>query len=294
MDSVLLAAVATGVAIFFGLLTLLPTTESDEAPGVLASLRVWWAGRIAGTARRIAQARLVLRPRTLIALSVGAPLVLGLLGVLLSPVTALLGVAAGLLLPRLYLRSLITGEARAADQDAPRVLRGMVNRAAAGGTYPDLLIAAAESARHRWVRADFEEILGRYYANESLAEAVLAVRTRQASRNLRLVYDALIVLALTQQPASAAGEVLASLGESARANRAIARQAAAESKGLRLQAAILAVVIPALFLYLTLVNPELIAPVMGTSLGQLVLLPAAALLEFGGILLSWRVTRLEA
>ena len=98
----------------------------------------------------------------------------------------------------------------------------------------------------------------------------------------------------THQPASAAVDVLGSLGEAARSDQSIARQAAAESKGLRLQAAILAVVIPALFLYLVAVNHELVAPVIDTDLGRLVLLPAAALLELTGIVASLRVTRLEA
>ncbi len=197
-------------------------------------------------------------------------------------------------LPRLYLRYLVGSEARAADEDAPRVLRAMVNRASAGGTYPDLFTAAAEVVRHRWVRSDFEEATARHYANEPLREALLELRRRQASRNLRLVYDALAVAVRTQQAASAAGEVLTSLGEAARANRSIARAAAAESRGLRLQAAILAVVIPGLFLYLSAVNPELIAPAISTALGQFVLLPAGVLLEVTGIVLSWRITRLEA
>jgi Flp pilus assembly protein TadB len=169
----------------------------------------------------------------------------------------------------------------------------MVNRAAAGGTYPDLFAAAVEVARHRWVRADFEELLGRYYANEPLADALAAIRPRQAGRNLGLVFDALIVLAVTHQPASAAAGVLGSLNEAARSNQAIARQAAAESKGLRVQALILAIVIPGLFVYLLIVNRELVAPVVDTALGRFVLLPAAALLEVAGIVLSWRVTRLE-
>jgi Flp pilus assembly protein TadB len=170
----------------------------------------------------------------------------------------------------------------------------MVNRAAAGGTYPDLFAAAAEAARHRWVRSDFEEATARYYAAEPPAEILLGLRRRQASRNLRLVCDALAVAIRTQQPASAAGGVLASLGETARTNRAIARQAIAESRGVRIQATILAVVIPAMFGYLSLVNPELIGPVFSTAFGQVVLLPAGVLLEVAGIVLSWRVTRLEA
>ena len=293
MDTVLLSAILAGVAVFFGLMALFPGRSTD-APRVAEQIRAWRSRRVADAAEVLAQARLELSPRTLIALSVVGPIVLGLLGLLLSPLVAAVGVGLGLLLPRTYLRYLVSAEARAADDEAPRVLRAMVNRAAAGGTYPDLFNAASEVARHRWVRSDFDEATVRYYANEPLGDALLVVRGRQASRNLRLVYDALIVAARTQQPASAAGEVLASLGEAARANRAIARQAAAESKGLRLQAAILAIVIPAMFLYLMAVNPELIAPVTSTALGQLVLLPTAVLLEVAGIVLSWRVTRLEA
>ncbi|MBA3689693.1 MAG: type II secretion system F family protein, partial [Chloroflexi bacterium] len=160
-------------------------------------------------------------------------------------------------------------------------------------TYPELFAAAGEAARHRWVRADFEELLSRYYANEPPKDALAVIRRRQAGRNLTLLYDALYVLTATGQPASAAAEVLAQLGEATRMNQSIARQAAAESRGLRIQALILAVVIPLLFAYLLLVNPELVDPVTNTPLGRFVLLPAAALLEVVGIWLSLRIARLE-
>ena len=292
MDTRLLSAILAGVAVFFGLLALSPGKADDE-PGLAEAIRAWRARRVAGAAELIAKARVDLAPRTLIAITIAGPLVLGAIGLLLSPLVALVGVGLGLLLPRAYLGYLVRSEARAADEDAPRILRAMVNRAAAGGTYPDLFTAAAEAARHRWVRSDFDEATARYYAAEAPPDILLALRGRQASRNLRLVWDALAVAIRTRQPASAAGEILASLGEAARANRSIARQAAAESRGLQMQAAILAIVIPALFLYLSAVNPELIAPVTSTALGQYVLLPAAVLLEITGIVLSWRVTRLE-
>ncbi|HEV2005035.1 MAG TPA: type II secretion system F family protein [Candidatus Limnocylindrales bacterium] len=293
MDTALLSALLLGVAVFFGLMALFPG-PATEAPRVGEQIRAWRSRRVAGAAELIGKARLELSPRTLIAITIAGPLVLGFVGLLVSPIVALIGLGVGLLLPRLYLRYLVGSEARAADEDAPRVLRAMVNRASAGGTYPDLFTAAAEVARHRWVRSDFDEVTARYYANEPLGEALLELRRRQASRNLRLVYDALAVAVRTQQAASAAGEVLTSLGEAARANRSIARAAAAESRGLRLQAAILAVVIPGLFLYLSAVNPELIAPATTTALGQFVLLPGGVLLEVTGIVLSWRITRLEA
>jgi Flp pilus assembly protein TadB len=292
MDLTLVGAVATGIAVFSGLMALLPASEAAE-PGLGERLAAWRAGRIEAARNQLAQARLDVRPETYLAISVTAPLVLGALGLVLSLPMALVGLVAGAFVPRLYIRYLVAGEGRAADDEAPRVLRSMVNRAAAGGTYPDLFAAAVEVARHRWVRADFEELLGRYYANEPLADALAAIRPRQAGRNLSLVFDALIVLAVTRQPASTAASVLGALNEAARSNQAIARQAAAESRGLRIQALILAIVIPGLFFYLLLVNRELVAPVVDTALGRFVLLPAATLLEVAGIVLSWRVTKLE-
>lgn len=293
MDLTLVGAVATGVAVFSGLMALLPGGDAAE-PGIGERLAAWRARRIEGARAQLAQARLELAPQSYLAIAIVAPLVLGVVGLVFSVPMAIVGLVAGAFVPRLYLRYLVAGEARAADDEAPRVLRAMVNRAAAGGTYPDLFAAAVEVARHRWVRADFEALLGRYYANEPLADALAAIRPRQAGRNLGLVFDALIVLATTRQPASAAASVLGTLNEAARTNQAIARQAAAESRGLRIQALILAIVIPALFVYLLLVNRELVAPIVDTNLGRYVLLPVAILLEVAGIVLSWRVTRLEA
>lgn len=292
MDLRLLGALATGIAVFSLLMALLPDRQRP-ALDVAARARRWWWRRRAAATDLLAQARLELSPGLYLALSWAAPVVLAMVGLLLSPAIGVLGLVLGLLLPRQYLRWLVAGEARAADDDAPRVLRAMVHRAAAGGTYPDLFSAGRDAARHRWVRADFDELLGRYYANESLTQALAALRRRQAGRNLSLVLDALTVLTATRQPASAAGEVLAGIGEATRANQAIARQAAAESRGLRIQAFVLAAVIPLLFVYLLVVSPELVAPVTDSALGQLVLLPAAVGLELLGVWLSLRVARLE-
>jgi len=294
MDTRLLSSILAGVAVFFGLLALFPGAAEGPETSLREAIRSALERRRAGAAAQLAQARLDLSPRTYLGLQVGAPLVLALAGWLVSLPLAVVGLIAGLLAPQAYVRHLVSVEARAADEDAPRVLRAMVNRAAAGGTYPDLFAAATEAARHRWVKADFEELLGRYFAREPAVDALSEIRRRQAGRNLRLVFDSLIVLAATHQSTSAAAEVLTSLGEAARSNQSIARQAVAESRGLRIQAAILAIVIPALFLYLVAVNPELVAPVTSTALGQFVLLPAAILLEITGIFLSWRVTRIEA
>lgn len=288
----LIGSFAAAVAVGSLILALTPG-KADPTPRVESSVRAMFARQIERSRLALERARLNLDPRLYLALQVVAPIVLAVFGLLLSPPLAVLGLVVGLLAPGWYVRYLTGVEARAAADDAPRVLRAMVNRAAAGGVYPELFAAAAEAARHRWVKSDFKEALGRYYAGEPPSEALAAIRRRQAGRNLALVYDALIVLTRTHQSTTAAAEVLNTLGEAARSNQRLARATASESRGLRLQAGFLALVIPALFVYLLLANPELISPVMSTPLGRFVVLPVAACLEAAGVWLSWRVTRLE-
>lgn len=288
----LVGAFAAAVAVGALILALVPR-KADPAPRLEARVRGVIVRSLERSRDELAKARLSLDPRTFLALEIAAPIAFAALGLVLSPPLAVLGFVVGLLTPRWYVRYLTGVEARAAADDAPRVLRTMVNRAAAGGVYPDLFAAAAEAARHRWVKADFNEVLGRYFASEAPSEALAEIRGRQAERNLALVYDALIVLTRTHQPVSAAAEVLGGLGEAARSNQRVARSAAAESRGLRMQAAFLALIIPGLFVYLLLANHALVAPVFGTELGRFVVLPVAACLEAAGIYLSWRVTRQE-
>jgi Flp pilus assembly protein TadB len=288
----LIGSFAAMVAVGSLILAFVPR-KADPSPRLEARIRGGITRSLEHSRDELAKARLALDPRTFLALQVAAPLVFAVLGLIISAPLAVLGFVVGLLAPRWYIRYLTGVEARAASDDAPRVLRAMVNRAAAGGVYPDLFAAAAETARHRWVKADFNEVLGRYFASEAPSEALAEIRRRQAGRNLALVYDALIVLTRTHQPVSAAAEVLNGLGEAARSNQRVARSAAAESRGLRMQAAFLALVIPGLFLYLLLANHALVAPVFDTDLGRFVVLPVAACLEAAGVWLSWRVTRLE-
>ena len=264
-------------------------TEGAEETG----LRAWYGSQLANAARTLAQARLNLSPRRYLALIYGAPAVLGLLGLIVSPALAVAGVVAGLGAPRLFVRYLVAGEARDADDDAPRVLRAMINRATVGGVYRNLYEAGMDAARHRWVKADLEELVSRSYMTHEQAGLLHELAERQAGRNLRLIFYALAVLVETHQPINAAADVLNSINTAAQQNQSIAKQAAAEGRGLRLQAIVLAIAIPALFAYLALVNPPLVDPVLHSDLGTYVLLQGAAALEIAGIVISWRVTKLE-
>ena len=167
-------------------MALLPDRAAADARPRAMRLRGWYAGAMSAARELLAQARLEVSPRGYVATRLAAPVLLG--AARLAAVAGdgrSVGAVIGLFVPRWYVRWLVGNEARAADDDAPRVLRAMVHRAGAGGTYPELFAAAAEGARHRWVRADFEELLSRYYANEPPTEALAVIRRRQAGRNLR-------------------------------------------------------------------------------------------------------------
>ena len=52
--------------------------------------------------------------------------------------------------------------------------------------------------------------------------------------------------------------------------------------------------VPGMYLYLRLVNPQLLSVLDETMLGRFVLIPAAAVLEVTGIALSLRIAQFEA
>src|SRR5699024_7344745 len=116
----LIGAFATGIAVFAGLMALLPDRRRPTL-GLRDRLRGWRRRRMAGAADLLAQARLEVSPRSYLLLTFAAPVLLGLLGLLLSPVMGLIGAGVGLFVPRWYVRWLVGNEARAADDDAPRV-----------------------------------------------------------------------------------------------------------------------------------------------------------------------------
>jgi len=95
----LIGALAAGIAIFAGLMAILPT-RAQPAPGLGRRARAAYATRIGGARALLAQARLEISPRSYLALSVLAPIGFGAVGFLLSVPMAILGLIVGALVPR--------------------------------------------------------------------------------------------------------------------------------------------------------------------------------------------------
>jgi Flp pilus assembly protein TadB len=95
-------------------------------------------------------------------------------------------------------------------------------------------------------------------------------------------------------PAQAARTLLVELSSAVQFNVQLANEVRARSAGQRAQIWLLAVIVPGMYLYLRLVNPQLLSVLDETMLGRFVLFPLAAALEVAGIALSFRIARFEA
>jgi Flp pilus assembly protein TadB len=76
-------------------------------------------------------------------------------------------------------------------------------------------------------------------------------------------------------------------------NVQLASEVRARTSGQRAQIWLLALVVPALFFYLRLLNPDFLEVLDTTALGRYVLVPVAVFLEVLGIVLSFRLVRVQ-
>jgi Flp pilus assembly protein TadB len=211
----------------------------------------------------------------------------------LSPVVALVAAAVGLLLPRLYVRWLVAAHGRRSEAEAPRFLQLILTGLSAGGTYLDALSQARRAVRDPWLREDLDYVLQRFMLDVPLEAGIQEVKSHVASRNLRLIWETIEICCATHVPTERARALFLELSSSIEFNVQLGNEARARATGQRIQIWLLALLVPGMYLYLRLLNPELLSYLDETIAGRYLLLPAAALLEVAGIYLSLRVSRLR-
>lgn len=275
-----IAAVALGLAI--------------AQPQDTVSLRAWMRQQSTAARSELAAARLEASPGALLAVKFGSPLAGAAIGWTVSPVCALLGLAAGFSGPRLYLRWLVRAQAERSEGQAPHLLQALTAQLSAGATYLEALRQARQQTTDPWIRADLEAVLARFLLNEPLELALADVRSRIRGRNLGLVLDTLALCCATRMPAATARTLLHEIGSTVLFNDSLRQEVRARTSGQRLQVCLLALLVPGMFLYFRLVAPDLLSVLDTTALGRYVLLPGAVLLEGLGLYLSVRVTRLRS
>ena len=121
-----------------------------------------------------------------------------------------------------------------------------------------------------------------------LDEALRAASQASRDRRLVLALDALALVASEQLPAVRSAAVVASVTDRLAFDEHLLAEIRARTSGLRAQIVLLALLVPALALYLAATLPGL-AATLSTPLGLRVLVPVALLFEVAGIVASRRI-----
>ena len=253
-------------------------------------------GRLAERQRvqlRAARLHVDARRFTLLCLATPPALVLGGL-VLGSPVVAVLAGAGGFAVPRLYLDGLVRAQGRRRVAEAPRMLQVILASLAAGSTYLEALQEARSRAGDRWLRDDLDHVIAEFHLGVPLERSIAQVRTATTGRNLALVWDNLAICIANRIPAARAKGLFVELSSTVQFNVQVQQEVRARTSGQRAQIWLLALIVPGLFFYLRLIDPDLFTVLDATAVGRWVLLPVAVALEVLGIVLSFRLARVEA
>ena len=266
----------------------------QRRPPGTGSLRRWLQRQQQRRAAELQAARIHANANTYLAMFLLAPVVLFAVGLLQSIVFALIGAIVGLVLPRLYVRFLIRSHARRSEAEAPKLLQVLLANLTAGSTYLDALRQARLSADDDWIQEDLDFVIQRFLLDVPLETSIREIRARVHSRNLGLIWDNLAICCANRVPTQTARALFTELASTVQFNVQLANEVRARASGQRIQVWLLALIVPGMYLYLRLLNPDFLSPLDDTTLGRYVLVPVAALLEGLGLYLSYRLSRFEA
>jgi Flp pilus assembly protein TadB len=285
----LIALLAALSVVAFGL-AVAPRPAASEV-----GLRPSWFDRsVAKRQLQLRAARLNVDARTFTLVCFATPPALVLAGLVIgSPVVAVGGGVVGLLVPRLYLDALVRAQRRRSEAEAPHLLQIIVASLSAGRTYLEALQEARSRAADRWVRADLDYIIGQFHLDVPLELSIAEVRGWSVGRNLGLLWDNLAICIANHIPASRAKGLLVELNSTVQFNVQVQSEVHARTSGQRMQIWLLAAIVPALFFYLKLINSSFFDVLNETFVGRFVLFPAAVCLEVLGVVLSFRLSRVE-
>ncbi len=181
------------------------------------------------------------------------------------------------------------GERARAAAGAGGVLHG-THAALRSGLPIALALRASLAAADPDVRAPFDRALRAFDLNASLADALRDAAAAARDRRLVLALEALALVASEELPATRAAAIVASVADRLSFEERLLAEIRARSSGVRAQIVLLALLVPALALYLVMTLPGLGAT-LATPLGAHVLVPAAVLFELAGIIASRAVVR---
>lgn len=136
----------------------------------------------------------------------------------------------------------------------------------------------------------FADAVREFDLGAPLDVALRSARARPQDARVVVGLDALILCVVERLSAERSAMLISSAAERLVFEQRLIDELRARTAGLRVQIVLLAALVPGLALYLCVTLPGM-TETLATPLGRFVLLPLAALLEGGGVLLSRRVVR---
>ena len=285
MNPGIAAAVCAAAGTIALALALAPSGMRPVTPG-----HAWWHRRLAGLGAQLREAGVAMSPRAFLLVNGSVVALGGALGGAVAPPLALVGAAAGAITPVVVLRAAVARAQTHADREALVVLRLVGAHLRTDATYLEALRAAAEGVSTSQVRDELAWIANRFRLDRPLHHLLVEVAARTPGRHLRLTYRVLARAIEHGVSGRRAVVALEGLEATIAANLRAREDLQAKTRGLRIQIVVVALAIPAIYLYLRGTNPGSFT-VMDQPLGQYVLLPGAILLEVLGLLLWRRFTR---
>lgn len=208
-------------------------------------------------------------------MAVGAPLVLAI---------PLAGV------PSMWIRARAERARERARRAHARILAGVASALRSGLALPEALRRATSSSEDELATRSLRAALRAFDLGSGLDGALLSAAGSARDDGERIAAGTLALGVAERLPRDRLAELVEAVADRAAFGLRLEDEVRARSAGARQQQKLLAVIVPGLALYLSITMPSL-AATLGSDLGRYVLIPGAAALELGGIVLGRRIVR---
>ena len=207
---------------------------------------------------------------------------------LAAPVPMIVIVAAAAVAPSLVVRSRAGATRWRARLATTHLLRATEAALRSGASLPEALRrACGDATDDRLARRPFVDALRAFDLGAPLDEALLASAHRTIDARERIALETLAMGVASRLPHDRAGILVAAVTDRLAFEERLDEEIRARTAGLRSQVVLLALVVPAIAVYLALTVPSL-AATLGQPIGRFVLIPAALALEVIGVIASRR------
>ncbi|MBI3521797.1 MAG: type II secretion system F family protein [Chloroflexi bacterium] len=210
------------------------------------------------------------------------------IGAVLLGAPALLGLLPGVVLPSVWLRMRAGERRRAARHVTAQLIRRIHSSLRSGTALADAMRRACDGESDPIARRPLDEALRSFAVGTALDRALYDVARRMADTRTRLALETMALGVAERLPIDRVASLVGAVSDRLVFDDRLDQEVRARSSGVRMQVWLLALVVPALVLYLWLTVPTLAAS-LDSTLGRTVLLPLAGALEVAGIVLARRI-----